>query len=52
VEAGLRVDYTFAQRHVVYVDASVNALPDEIRQSPIVGRSNMSRVALGYMVRF
>ncbi|MDH0865008.1 MipA/OmpV family protein [Mitsuaria sp. GD03876] len=51
-ELGLRVDYAIARRHVVFIDASVTRLPDEIRQSPIVSRKNTSRVALGYLYRF
>ncbi|WP_416762136.1 MipA/OmpV family protein [Roseateles sp. So40a] len=51
-ELGLRVDYAIARSHLVYIDASVTRLPDEIRQSPIVSRKDTSRVVLGYMYRF
>lgn len=51
-ELGLRVDYAIARKHVVFFDASVTRLPDEIRQSPIVGRKDTSRLAVGYLYRF
>lgn len=51
-EAGLRVDYAIGRQHMVFIDASVTRLPDEIRQSPIVGRKDTSRLVLGYMYRF
>lgn len=51
-EAGVRVDYAIGRRHMVFIDASVTRLPDEIRQSPIVSRKDTSRLAVGYMYRF
>ena len=51
-ELGLRVDYAIARQHTVFIDASVTRLPDEIRQSPIVGRKDTSRLAVGYLYRF
>lgn len=52
MEAGVRIDYAFNRRHTVFLDASVTKLPDEITQSPIVGRKDISRVAVGYLYRF
>lgn len=52
IEAGLRVDYGFNRHHAVFVDLSVTGLPDEIKDSPIVDRSSVSRVAVGYLYRF
>ena len=51
-ELGLRADYAIARQHTVFIDASVTRLPDEIRQSPIVGRKDTSRLAVGYLYRF
>lgn len=51
-ELGLRLDYTLARKHTVFVDASVTSLPDEIRHSPVVSRKDTSRVAVGYLYRF
>jgi len=51
-EAGLRVDYALTAQHMVFMDLSTTRLPDEIKLSPIVGRSNLSRVSAGYMYRF
>lgn len=52
VEAGLRMDYSLARHHGVFVDVGVTRLPNEIKDSPIVDRGNLSRVMLGYMYRF
>lgn len=52
LEAGVRVDYALTARHAVFLDLSATRLPDEIKRSPIVERSNSSRVALGYLYRF
>lgn len=51
-EVGLRVDYALTPQHMLFMDMATTRLPDEIRQSPIVGRSSLSRVFAGYMHRF
>ena len=52
VEAGLRLDYAMGASHSFFVDVSGTRLPDEMKQSPIVDRSNTSRVSAGYLYRF
>ncbi|MNV84906.1 MltA-interacting protein MipA [compost metagenome] len=49
---GARVDYLIQSRHSVFLDVSATRLPDEIRNSPIVDRSSVSRASVGYMYRF
>ncbi len=51
-EVGLRVDYALAPQHMLFMDLARTQLPDEIKQSPIVGRSSLSRASAGYMYRF
>ncbi len=52
LEGGLRLDYAFSGRHQVFLDLSVTGLPSEIKDSPLVDRSSLSRVAVGYLYRF
>lgn len=52
VEAGVRVDYALAAQHSVFLDLSATALPSKIKDSPLVDRSSLSRVAIGYLYRF
>ncbi len=52
LEVGVRLDYLIEPRHTVFLDMSATSLPDEIKRSPIVGRSSTSRVAAGYLYRF
>lgn len=50
--AGLRVDYRLARHHQLYLDVSATRLGSAIQDSPIVDRSNMTSVAVGYLYRF
>ncbi len=52
LEVGVRLDYRIQPRQTVFLDMSATSLPDEIKRSPIVGRSSTSRVAVGYLYRF
>ncbi|UXH76916.1 MipA/OmpV family protein [Roseateles amylovorans] len=52
LEGGLRMDYALSGRHQVFLDLSVTGLPNEIKDSPLVDRSSLSRVAVGYLYRF
>lgn len=52
VEAGLRVDYRFAAKQSVFLDVSSTQLGSEIEDSPLVDRSSVSRVTIGYLYRF
>lgn len=49
---GLRADYQFQPRQSVFLDLAVTSLPDEIKNSPIVDRSSVSRASVGYLYRF
>ena len=49
---GLRADYQLQARQTIFVDVAVTSLPDEIKNSPIVGRSSVSHVSAGYLYRF
>jgi outer membrane protein len=46
------MDYMFRPKQTVFVDVSATSLPEEIKSSPIVGRSSVSRVSVGYLYRF
>ena len=52
LEVGVRMDYMFRPKQTVFVDVSATSLPEEIKSSPIVGRSSVSRVSVGYLYRF
>lgn len=52
MEPGVRLDYAIQPRQMVFLDISTTSLPDEIKNSPIVGRSSMSRATVGYIYRF
>lgn len=49
---GVRVDYQLAARQSVFLDVSATSLPGEIKDSPLVGRSSVSRASIGYLYRF
>lgn len=51
-EVGLRLDYRPAPQHTVFVDLGATALGREIRNSPLVDRSSVPEVRLGYLYRF
>lgn len=51
-ELGLRMDYQLARQHIVFADLAVTALGTSIKNSPLVERSNIPEVRLGYMYRF
>ncbi|MCL5975895.1 MAG: MipA/OmpV family protein, partial [Gammaproteobacteria bacterium] len=52
IEAGIRGDYMFNEKHFMFLDLSVTSLGSEIEDSPIVDSSTQSRVFLGYIYRF
>ena len=47
LELGLRLDYPLQPKQTIFLDISSTQLPDEIKRSPIVGRSNLSRAWAG-----
>lgn len=52
VEAGLRVDYSPARQHTLFLDFGVTQFGDAIKDSPLVEKSSQSTVSLGYLYRF
>lgn len=52
LEAGLRMDYALQRQHVIFLDLGLTHLPKEATNSPIVERSNLPRVSVGYLYRF
>ncbi len=51
-ELGLRAAYGFDRHHSVFVDVSATHLGSEIADSPLVDRSWVPAVGLGYLYRF
>lgn len=51
-EVGLRLDYRPAPQHTVFADLGSTALGREIRNSPLVERSSVPEVRVGYLYRF
>ncbi|OUE38719.1 structural protein MipA [Billgrantia desiderata SP1] len=52
IEAGVRGVYMFDRHHSVLVGGGVTSLADEIKDSPLVDRSTVNSIYLGYMYRF
>lgn len=51
-EAGLRLDYQIAPKNILFADVSVRALGNAMKDSPLVERSSVSGLRLGYLYRF
>jgi outer membrane protein len=51
-ELGVRAMYRLDQHQSLMLDVGVTGLAKEIKDSPLVNRSNENRVMLGYMYRF
>jgi MipA family protein len=49
---GVRTDYMWGDHHALILQAEYTALGNEIRNSPLTGRSGESMMILGYMYRF
>jgi MipA family protein len=49
---GLRTDYMWGDHHALILQAEYTALGNEIKNSPLTGRSGESMIILGYMYRF
>ncbi|WP_296591373.1 MipA/OmpV family protein [Methylophaga sp.] len=52
IEAGIRGDYMFNEKHFMFLDLSVTSLGSEIEDSPLVDSSTQSSVFLGYIYLF
>jgi outer membrane protein len=51
-QAGLRLDYSFAGHHNVFVDAGYTHFGNSIKDSPLVDRTGQGVFSLGYLYRF
>jgi outer membrane protein len=51
-EVGLRIGYAIDPHQSVFVDVSATQLGKQIKNSPLVDRSNQSAVSVGYLYRF
>ncbi|WP_137174161.1 MipA/OmpV family protein [Massilia sp. HP4] len=51
-EAGLRVDYSYARQHTVFVDVRASHFGSAIKDSPLTDRARAAGVSLGYLYRF
>jgi len=51
-EIGLRVDYRLAPQQALFADVGVTSLGSSIKSSPLVDRSTVPEVRLGYLYRF
>lgn len=51
-ELGLRMDYRLAPQQVLFADVGVVALGNAIKRSPLVDRSTVPELRLGYLYRF
>lgn len=51
-EVGLRLDYRIAPKQVLFADLGLRSLGGEVRNSPLVDRSSVPEVRLGYLYRF
>lgn len=49
---GVRLDYQLAPKQTLFLDISTTRLPNEIRNSPLVDRTSISKVGVGYLYRF
>lgn len=52
VEAGLRIDYSPARQHNLYLDFGITQFGSAIKDSPLVENASQSTVSLGYLYKF
>lgn len=50
--AGLRVDYTPAPHHMLYLDLAASRFGSTVKDSPLVDKANQTSIGLGYVYRF
>lgn len=50
--AGLRVDYTPARHHMLYLDLAASRFGSSVKDSPLVDKANQTSIGLGYVYRF
>lgn len=51
-QAGLRMDYTLAEQHVLFLDLSASRFGSTVEDSPLVDKPDQTAIALGYVYRF
>jgi outer membrane protein len=51
-EAGVRLDYTVARRHTVFLDMRATRFGSAIKDSPLVDQPGQAGASLGYIYRF
>ena len=51
-ELGLRLDYRLAPKQMLFADFGVRAFGSAVKASPVVDRSSLPEVRLGYLYRF
>ncbi|MDY4314398.1 MipA/OmpV family protein [Pectobacterium actinidiae] len=52
MEVGIRMDYTMARQHTLFLDASATRFGSGIKDSPLVDNSSQTSVSIGYIYRF
>lgn len=52
IETGLRVDYSPAHQHTLFLDFGFTQFGDAIKDSPLVAKSTQSMLSAGYLYRF
>jgi outer membrane protein len=52
VEAGMRMDYALARKHIIYFDTSATRFGRAVKESPIVDNPSQTAVSVGYIYRF
>ncbi|MET0267512.1 MAG: MipA/OmpV family protein [Duganella sp.] len=50
--AGVRLDYSPARHHTVFVDVGATRYGSSVKDSPLVGKASQTAVVLGYAYRF
>lgn len=52
IHTGLRMDYTPALHHVVFLDLGFSRFGSQVKDSPLVDKPNRTSIGLGYAYRF
>lgn len=52
VHAGVRLDYTMARKHTLFLDVSASRFGSTVDDSPLVDKPNQTSIGLGYVYRF
>ncbi|SFB21212.1 outer membrane protein [Collimonas sp. OK607] len=52
LQIGLRMDYTLARHHTMFLDVGATRFGSTVKDSPLVDKANQTSLALGYVYRF